>query len=104
MNIEEIKLITDMLTTIGATGKEAFIWFLVMKYGISAALWLVLFPTTMYTLYKIARMINGYESSETRLQTLRDLVLPGRYSGPVYPSEYNAVIAEINRLKSEAKK
>jgi len=104
MNIEEIKLITDMLTTIGATGKEAFIWFLIMKYGISAALWLVLFPTTMYTLYKIAHMVIGEDFREARLQTIRDLVLPNRHSGPMVSSEYTAVIAEINRLKNEAKK
>lgn len=31
MNIEEIKLITDTITTLGVQGKEAFIWWLLLN-------------------------------------------------------------------------
>lgn len=34
MNAEELKIITEAITSLGAQGKEGFIWWLVMKYGL----------------------------------------------------------------------
>lgn len=34
MNIEEIKMITETISTLGVQGKEAFIWWLILDKGL----------------------------------------------------------------------
>lgn len=49
MNIEEIKLITEAVTSLGAQGKEAFIWWLVMDKGLAFVEFIVFF----FSVYKL---------------------------------------------------
>ncbi len=34
MNTEELKMILEAIASLGASGKEAFIWWLALKYGV----------------------------------------------------------------------
>ncbi len=96
MNPEELKLIVETITTLGAQGKEAFIWFLVFKYGISALLWMTLFPAVLYTIYRVGRLMQGQEADW--LRTVRKITHPS-ICGYIDEGEANAIIAEVVRLK-----
>lgn len=57
MNIEEIKIITDMIVSLGAQGKEAFIIWLVMTQGISLIKLLSFFAAIVYCVNRIVRVV-----------------------------------------------
>ena len=78
MNAEELKLITDAITTLGVQGKEAFIWFLVIKYGFQYLLHLILWPSALLTVYKIAKLMNGGGEYEQFMLALRRITHPHR--------------------------
>lgn len=98
MNADELKLITDAITTLGTHGKDAFVWFLIMKYGLSWLLHLVMWPSGMFLMYKISVIVAGTSSHEQALRAIRKITHPS-YSSFVDSSEISAMISEISRLK-----
>ncbi len=97
MNAEELKLITDAITTLGVAGKEAFIWFLVIKYGLTWVLHMVLWPVAAFTVYRVALLVASV-GNEEYLRAIRKITHPNWY-GFVDSSEAAAMVAEVARLK-----
>ena len=57
MNADELKLITDTIMALGAEGKSAFIWYLMVKYVLSAVTNLVGGCLAAYVVLKITQAI-----------------------------------------------
>lgn len=69
---EELKIIMDAIAQLGQAGKEAFIWWLIVKYLVSYLMLFVGFCIGAYVVFRIARML--YEAgSDTR--SLRHLAV-----------------------------
>ena len=94
MNIEHLKLILDTLQSAGASGKDMFIWWLVLDKGGDIFCVLAAMFAVIFIILAVLRSFN----CEKRLEFIRDTVLPGRYTGEITPSEYAHVIREIKRL------
>lgn len=74
MNMEELKLIADTITSLGAQGKEAFIWWVVLETIPPFLLWSG-FIGVMY--YGIS-LIRAYAASQTFFTECRDALGYGR--------------------------
>lgn len=57
MNAESIKLITEALSTLGASGKEAFVWWLAINYGLAYLLGLMWTAIGAFAVYRGANML-----------------------------------------------
>ena len=101
MNAEELKLITEAITTLGAQGKEAFIWFLVLKYGVMYLLHAVLWPAAMFTVYKVVDKLAD-KTDTKRLEAIREIMFPNM-NGPLVSWEYSRMIKRIAELEAMAK-
>lgn len=53
MNIEELKLILDMLGQLGAQGKEAFVWWVVLDKIPSLLIWIFVLATVCFMSNKL---------------------------------------------------
>lgn len=102
MNTDELKIITEMVSLLSVQGKEAFIWFLAIKYGLPSLQWLILFPAFLFTIIKIVIYINYNSKHESALLYFRDLLCPNRFSGVIKPSEINAMEKEIHKLLDDS--
>lgn len=60
MNTEELKMIVDMLSSLGANGKEAFIWWLVAQYGLSFINDVAFFACFAFAVVKVAIVVSKY--------------------------------------------
>lgn len=76
MNADELKLITDMISLLSVQGKEAFVWFLALKYGAPLLLHLVLWPCAFVVVIKIVSIINGQEEAIVALRAIRTILFP----------------------------
>lgn len=75
MDKEQLKLVLDALQSLGAEGKDAFIWWLVMDKTIAPVAWLV----TLCVLALIVRWIIRACTTKSRLEELRALVGTNKY-------------------------
>ena len=96
MNTEEIKLITDLLQSLGENGKEAFIWWLAVKYVAWYVTILIGIDIGGFFVVRVVAAFNG----EQRLKEIRDLLNVGD-SGWYSDHEHRAVIRKIAELKNK---
>jgi hypothetical protein len=75
MDKEQLKMVLDALQSLGAEGKDAFIWWLVMDKTIAPVAWLV----TLCVLALIVRWIIRASTNKSRLNELRALVGVSEY-------------------------
>lgn len=54
MNTEQLKMIVEMINGLGTSGKEAFIWWLAMNYGLSFLQWSIFFVIVALVIRKVA--------------------------------------------------
>lgn len=74
MNMEELKLIADTITSLGAQGKEAFIWWVVLETIPSFLLW----SGFIGVLYYVVSLIRSYASNHIFYIECRDALGYGR--------------------------
>lgn len=94
MNADELKLITDMVSLLSVQGKEAFVWFLALKYGAPLLLHLVLWPCAFVVVIKIVQIINGEEKYEVALRAIRTSLFP-HLDGRITRDEINSMLKTI---------
>lgn len=72
MDIDQLKLILETVTSLGAEGKSAFIWWLVLDKGIPALIWAgfftIFYRVAMAALTSI-RAVNEFCNFRDRLGT-----------------------------------
>jgi hypothetical protein len=77
METEQLKMILDALQSLGAEGKEAFIWWLVLDKTVGPLVWLI----TLCGLIVIARWIIQTVATFSRMDELREELLVSQYHG-----------------------
>lgn len=90
MNTADLKLIVDMINNLGAAGKDAFIWWLVMNYGLSALVSLAAYTLAGFIFVVIARAFVRTEqlrSHRTALSAARDALLSAYIDLPYSPTK-----------------
>ena len=70
MDTEQLRLIIDVLSTLGDNGKSAFIWWLVLDKGLPVFAWLVVFFGVLAFFLKALRLLNNID----RFKELRDVL------------------------------
>ena len=68
MNIEQLKMVIDLLQSVGLEGKELFIWWMALTKGITAMFGLIWTAIAVFFISKFFRFI----SEQTKLDQLRD--------------------------------
>ena len=98
MNAEEIKLVTDMLQSLGQVGTTGFIWWLVMDKLIPAISWLVgVWMFMKYVCLPVAMSLDSYST----LCSLRDRLGVGS-PGPLSPSELTRTRKALDTIISNS--
>ena len=64
MEIENLKLIIEMINTIGANSKDAFIWWLLIVYGKTYLFGLIWSAIGLVVFSKLFRIMSGLQVSE----------------------------------------
>ena len=70
MNAEELKMVLDAIATLGVNGKEAFIWWLVLKYGSSLITSVMFLIGALCVPYLVLRTIRQLSRSNTALKEI----------------------------------
>ena len=68
MNIEQLKMVIDLLQSVGLEGKELFIWWMALTKGISAVFGLMWTAIAVFFISKSFRLI----AEQSKLDQLRD--------------------------------
>ncbi len=90
--MEELKIIADLIISLGATGKEAFLWYLAAKsFG-----WVMIAGTFLGSVWLVIIALVRSQESERRLQELRDLVLSDAW-GYVSSSHFHMIKKAVVR-------
>lgn len=98
MKDEQLQMILNALLTIGADGKEAFIWWLAMDKGLSVFGWLATFAGMMW----VAKRLIDVFSINSMFSELRDALGVGSY-GHVTPREAKETLERAIALARKAK-
>lgn len=96
MDIEQVKLIVDLIKDLGVQGKEGLIWWLVIKEVLPLVAWTSFGFTVITLAYQFLRGL-GWENE---MKEIRRLLCP-HFSGYMTSQEYFAVIQEIQKLKGK---
>mgnify|MGYP000137256316 CR=1 FL=1 len=103
MNADELKLITDTIMALGAEGKSAFIWYLMVKYVLSAITNLAGGAIIAYVILKIVKAVaTNAENENIGLCFFRDTAKTLNIevsSRHIYASELQEVTNAIAELK-----
>ena len=97
MNTEELKMILEAISSLGASGKEAFIWWMVFKYGLSYLTALVLIVAGAIVLRFAVLKITGQSCGNQLGNELTELLQIEKHSsyGWEYESYRPKIKAEI---------
>lgn len=94
--MEELKVIMEAISQLGAAGKEAFVWWLVIKYGVSSVLLFSGGCVAGYVVYRIAKFMH---EADIDCQTIRRLAkvagVPDDYGRISRNDLYEAVRAKF---------
>ena len=93
--MEELKLVLEALTTLGAAGKEAFIWWLVFDKLIPATVALVAIVLCANAVFRLISAMSDNQGAR-----LRDLMGVGS-SGPMIKSEWKEMAEWIVEHKKQ---
>lgn len=100
MDIEQLKLVIEAVQQLGAQGKEAFIWWVVLDKALPGVVWLITLPCLMAVIYWLIRGIQSANADELRLRQLRDVLLDAVYrGGHVGESDFQMMMAKAEGLK-----
>lgn len=86
MNTEELKMIMDALSSLGANGKEAFIWWMVISYGSKIVLGLMVLAGVIGIPWVITKAVALHCARGRALQEIGRLVGVRYWPGSEYPS------------------
>lgn len=96
MDIEQLKLITETLSSLGAEAKTVAIWWMVLD----KVLPLIATVTSIWLVGTISvRVIIACSSADRAMRQLRDLLRTGP-GGHLTLQEIDATVAEVVRLKN----
>lgn len=98
MDIEQVKLIIDLIKDLGVQGKEGLIWWLIIKEVLPLIAWSAFGFTTITFAYRLLYSV----SYGAPLLALRKKLFP-HLSGYLTESEVNDIIQEVSRLKDSVK-
>jgi hypothetical protein len=90
MNDTQLKMILDAMASMGAQGKEAFVWWLVMDKALPVLGWLV----TLAAIVLIARTLISWGRQTTRFDELRTALGHNAYTD----NDYLKTTKELARL------
>jgi hypothetical protein len=95
---EELKIIMETIGQLGQAGKDAFMWWLLIKYGMSYLLGLVAVSVIGYVVFRIAKFVH-FSSTDTdlvkRLCTKMGCV--GQYGNFEREKMYEKVLALVDK-------
>jgi len=94
VEIEQLKMVIELIQQLGVQGKEAFIWWLVLDKVLPVLAWLLTLVTVGFTVIKVIRMVSG---EEDRLRSIRDALRVGS-SGCFTDYEYREIMRKIDDL------
>ena len=94
MEIEQLKMVIELISQLGVHGKEAFIWWLVLDKVLPVIGWGITLVAFSYTILKVIKEVSGHEN---HLQSIRDVLGVG-CPGKFMPSEYHDVMRKIRQL------
>jgi len=81
MDIEQLKLVLETVQQLGAQGKEAFIWWIVLDKVLPVLGWLITFAGLMTVGFWVIRAVQSANEDAARLKQLRDALLDSCYRG-----------------------
>lgn len=93
MDIDQLKLILETVTSLGAEGKSAFIWWLVLDKGIQALIWAGFFTV----FYRVAMAALTSIRSVNEFCNFRDRLSIGS-PGALTNGEITRTVEVISRL------
>lgn len=94
MDIEQIKLIVDLIKDLGVQGKEGLIWWLMIKEVLPVIAWSSFGFTLITLLYRLSKSF----TRDSDLIEIRSVLFP-RLSGYLTDKEVADIKQKINRLK-----
>lgn len=95
MSMNELQLVLNAMTTLGAAGKEAFIWWLVMEKGLAFICGMSVIALGVFITVSVR---NSYSDSK-RLQTLRDIMHVGAI-GHITDSEFREMVEWVTKRRN----
>lgn len=95
MNIEEIKMITEMIVSLGAQGKEAFIIWLVATHGLTLLECIMAVGVFIYTVKKVIHAL----SCERYCNEIYKLVMDEKVFLSFDESDFNKIKGKLNERK-----
>lgn len=98
MNVENMKQIIELLTSLGIQGKEAFITYLIFTHGLNTLLGAACIALVGFVAHRLIRQF----SNESKLQHIRDTLGVG-CRGAYTDHEHADVITRITKLMGYAK-
>jgi hypothetical protein len=99
MSTEELKMIMDALSSLGANGKEAFIWWMIVSYGSRVVLGLMLLTGAVGIPYVITKAIAAHSSRGRALQTIGEAVGVKFYPWAEYHSPGERIEDVVNNVR-----
>lgn len=70
MNTEELKMVLEAISSLGAAGKEAFIWWLALKYGSSLVSMFLISAVAVVIAYMVLRLVKTCNRSDQAVRNL----------------------------------
>ena len=80
MSTEQLKMLLDAMQSLGAGGKEAFIWWLAMDKGLPVVGWLL----TLFAIVVVARLVIRHAANCSRFDEVRESLGMNAYSDPYF--------------------
>ena len=93
MSTEQLQMILNTLQGLGADGKSALIWWMVLDKALPVLGWLLTFCGLLWLGLKIINAV----SATSHMAKLRDDMGIGG-PGPLWDSEARAVVREVHKL------
>lgn len=101
--MEELKLVIEALTGLGAQAKEAFIWWMVFDKLLPSLVGLFAIGSLSLVVHKAISVMSGQSDTDQFLKWARDELRTG-VAGPLSDGERHRTISELRRLVEERRK
>ena len=95
MSTEQLKMLLDVLAPVGASGKEALIWYLAVTYLVPLFGWLVTFAGLLWAGKHVACMLLSLSEARKICETIRDTLRIGS-PGFLSPRELREVRSKVD--------
>jgi len=100
MDIEQLKLVLETVQQLGAQGKEAFIWWVVLDKVLPVLGWLITFAGLMTVVFWLIRAVQSANEDAARLEKLRDVLLDSAYPGVhVGEGAFKMMLEKLEKIK-----